>query len=58
MRRQFTLTPADKPILPDKVGWLHSEMLKTHVAHGYTPATSASPTLSMPPQRGTSLSIG
>jgi hypothetical protein len=25
----------DKPILPDKVGWLHSEMLKTRVAHGY-----------------------
>jgi hypothetical protein len=24
-----------KPILPDKVGWLHSEMLKTRVAHGY-----------------------
>jgi hypothetical protein len=25
----------DKPILPDKVGWLRSEMLKTRVAHGY-----------------------
>jgi hypothetical protein len=25
----------DKLILPDKVGWLHSEMLETHVAHGY-----------------------
>lgn len=35
MRRQYTLTPAGKPILPDKVGWLHSEMLKTRVAHGY-----------------------
>lgn len=35
MRRQFTLTPAGKPIVPDKVGWLHSEMLKTRVAHGY-----------------------
>jgi len=35
MRRQFTLTPAGKPILPDKVSWLHSEMLKTRVAHGY-----------------------
>ena len=35
MRRQFTLTPVGKPILPDKVGWLHSEMLKTRVAHGY-----------------------
>ena len=35
MRRQFTLTPVGKPILPDKVGRLHSEMLKTLVAHGY-----------------------
>jgi integrase len=35
MRRQFTLTPAGKPIIPDKVNWLHSEMLKTRVAHGY-----------------------
>ena len=24
MRRQFTLTPVGKPILPDKVSWLHS----------------------------------
>ena len=39
--RQFTLTPVDKPILPDKVGWLHNEILETPVAHGYTPATSA-----------------
>ncbi len=35
MRRQFTLTPAGKPIVPDKVSWLNSEMLKTRVAHGY-----------------------
>ena len=35
MRRQFTLTPAGKPIIPDKVSWLNSEMLKTRVAHGY-----------------------
>jgi len=35
MRRQFTLTPVGKPIIPDKVGWLNSEMLKTRVAHGY-----------------------
>ena len=35
MRRQFTLTPAGKPIIPDKVTWLNSEMLKTRVAHGY-----------------------
>ena len=46
MRRQFTLTPVGKPILPDKVGWLHSEMLKTRVAHGYCarhPAAGACP---------------
>jgi integrase len=35
MRRQFTLTPVGKPIIPDKVSWLNSEMLKTRVAHGY-----------------------
>jgi integrase len=35
MRRQFTLTPAGKPIIPDKVSWLNSEMLKTRLAHGY-----------------------
>jgi hypothetical protein len=35
MRRPFTLTPVGKPILPDKVGWLHSEMLKPLVAQGY-----------------------
>ena len=35
MRRQFTLTPAGKPIIPDKITWLNSEMLKTRVAHGY-----------------------
>nr|WP_281284636.1 site-specific integrase [Nonomuraea diastatica] len=35
MRRQFTLTPAGKPIVPDKMTWLNSEMLKTRVAHGY-----------------------
>ena len=46
MRRQFTLTPVGKPILPDKVGWIHSEMLKTRVAHGYCarhPAAGACP---------------
>jgi hypothetical protein len=32
MRRQFTLTPVGKPIIPDKVSWLNSEMLKTRVA--------------------------
>ena len=35
MRRQFTLTPAGKPIIPDTISWLNSEMLKTRVAHGY-----------------------
>jgi integrase len=35
MRRQFTLTPAGQPIIPDKVSWLNSEMLKTRLAHGY-----------------------
>jgi hypothetical protein len=35
MRRQFTLTPAGKPIIRDKVSRLNSEMLKTRVAHGY-----------------------
>jgi integrase len=46
MRRQFTLTPAGRPILPDKISWLHSEMLKTRVAHGYCarhPAAGACP---------------
>jgi integrase len=35
MRRQFTLTPTGRPIVPDKITWLHAEMLKTRVAHGY-----------------------
>jgi integrase len=35
MRRQLTLTPAGRPIIPDKVSWLNSEMLKTRIAHGY-----------------------
>ncbi|WP_345353531.1 site-specific integrase, partial [Rhodococcus olei] len=35
MRRQFTLTPVGKPIVPDTVRWIGSEMLKTRVAHGY-----------------------
>jgi len=35
MRRRFTLTPVGKPIVPDAVTWLGSEMLKTRVAHGY-----------------------
>lgn len=46
MRRQFTLTPVGEPILPDKVSWLHSEMVKTRIAHGYCarhPAAGACP---------------
>ncbi len=35
MRRQLTLTPVGRPIVPDKVSWLASEMLKTRIAHGY-----------------------
>lgn len=35
MRRQLTLTPVGRPVVPDKVSWLASEMLKTRVAHGY-----------------------
>ncbi|WP_220454333.1 tyrosine-type recombinase/integrase [Nocardioides immobilis] len=35
MRRQLTLTPVGRPIVPDKISWLASEMLKTRVAHGY-----------------------
>ena len=26
MRRQFTLTPVGKHVLPDKVGWLHANL--------------------------------
>lgn len=46
MRRQFTLTPAGRPIVPDKVAWLSAEMLKTRLAHGYCsrdPAAAACP---------------
>ena len=46
MRRQFTLTPAGRPIVPDKVAWLSAEMLKTRLAHGYCsrdPAAGACP---------------
>jgi len=46
MRRQFTLTPAGRPIVPDKIAWLGSEMLKTRLAHGYCsrdPAAEACP---------------
>lgn len=44
MRRQFTLTPAGRPIIPGKVSWLNTEMLKTRVAHGYcSPHQAAGP---------------
>jgi hypothetical protein len=45
MRRKFTLTPVGEFTLPDKF-LLHSEMVKTRVAHGYCgchPATAACP---------------
>ena len=48
MRRQFTLTPAGKPIIPDKVSWLNSEMLKTRVAHGYCSRHEAAAPARMP----------
>ncbi|MGV7721855.1 hypothetical protein [Mycobacterium persicum] len=35
MRRQFTLTPVGRPILPDKLSLLHSEIVKTLVGQGY-----------------------
>lgn len=35
MRRHLTLTPVGRPIVPAKIQWLSSEMLKTRVAHGY-----------------------
>jgi len=35
IKTQLTLTPVGRPIVPDKVGWLAAEMLKTRVAHGY-----------------------
>jgi Transposase, Mutator family len=33
--------PAGKPIIPDRVTWLHSEMLKTRVAHGHCSSDQA-----------------
>ena len=35
MRRQLTLTPIGHPIVPGKIAWLASQMLKTRIAHGY-----------------------
>ena len=49
------------PPVPDRVAWLHAEMLKTRLAHGYcarhlaagpapTPTSASSATTSSPPQ--------
>jgi integrase len=35
MRPRLPIAPVGKPIVPDRVQWLASEMLKTRVAHGY-----------------------
>ncbi len=35
MRPPLPIAPVGKPIVPDRVQWLASEMLKTRVAHGY-----------------------
>lgn len=34
-RSALVLAPAGRTAVPDRVDWLHSEMLKTRVAHGY-----------------------
>ena len=34
-RRELPLVVAGRPVAPDRVEWLRSEMLKTRVAHGY-----------------------
>jgi integrase-like protein len=34
-RQQLPLLVAGRPAVPDRVQWLHAEMLKTRVAHGY-----------------------
>ena len=35
LRQPLPLIPAGKPVVPERVQWLSSEMLKTRVAHGY-----------------------
>lgn len=35
IRPRLPLAPVGRPIVPDRVGWLAEEMLKTRVAHGY-----------------------
>ena len=34
-RLTLTIAPVGKPLVPNRVEWLHGEMLKTRVAHGY-----------------------
>ena len=34
-RLTLAIAPAGQPIIPDRIRWLNSEMLKTRVAHGY-----------------------
>jgi hypothetical protein len=33
--RQLPLVVSDRPVVPERIEWLHSELLKTRVAHGY-----------------------
>ncbi|MDJ0363476.1 tyrosine-type recombinase/integrase [Rhodococcus sp. H29-C3] len=33
--RELPLVIGDKAVIPDRIEWLHSEMIKTRVAHGY-----------------------
>ena len=35
MRPRLPIAPVGKPLVPDRIEWLHAEMLKTRVAHGY-----------------------
>ena len=34
-RRPLPIVVAGRPVIPDRVAWLNSEMIKTRVAHGY-----------------------
>jgi integrase len=35
LRPQIALAPPTRPIVPDKIAWLNSEMIKTRLANGY-----------------------
>jgi hypothetical protein len=35
MRPRLPIAPVGKPLIPDRVEWINSEMLKTGVAHGF-----------------------